>query len=68
MASSEYGISVILKDGAMLQAPSTPDINNAKLWARKYSANVGVARVIITQTETRVVLGYKDGKIERPNG
>ncbi len=68
MATSEYSITVILSEDQLLSAPSTPDINSAKLWARKYSANVGVARVIISQTETRVVLGYKDGKIERPFG
>jgi len=64
---TEYEICVILEGGYMLNAEPKYDMPSAQKWAAVFSTQPGVKRVIITQTETRVLYGYKDGAIEPPS-
>ncbi len=64
--NTEYGICVILKNGYKLNAEPKPDMAAAQKWAIEYSNQTGVNRVIITETISTVLLGYKDGEMERP--
>ena len=66
--STDYEVCVILEGGGMLFAEKKLDMASAQKWAIEYSSNPGVNRVIITETERRVLFGYKDGEMERPHG